>query len=695
MLKTRIRRNIYRIARLPKKIFTKNFTSCSAWSDEQFFKQIDWPNEPGDYPALVSDRSNFIQSKKSPTDNGDIYSADRIIEGKFNLGDEAEVNFVDGIDWNFDPTSDPRKRWNRELHRFNWLIPLCAAYNESSDDKYVKFASCWIEDWIAKNPPPTQPQESNPVWTLMGVGLRADNWVKAATSWSEEPAFRSILPSLMRSFHDHAEFLSRYHTHGNHLLRESNGLANLAGTFPFFKSASKWKEIALCRLDREYQSQLNKDGSHYELSTGYHWMVIEELNKTSSLQKNFNWLLPDCNAEQKLEKAFHFLTYIVRPDFTWPQLNDGFFDSNENQLSEFAKASERFDRKDLLWVASRGKRGTKPAETSSSFPQAGLHVMRSNWANDANYLLFDTGAFGGMHGHEDMLSIEIAANGHNILVDPGTFTYNAQDPFRAYFASSHSHNTLSVDGMSQVRRWQTAHQSPESNVNSNARWRSSESFDFAAGVYRDGYAKYAFREPAYSEIHHQISHSRFVLFVKPNYWLIGDLVLSPETLSTERHFQCATNSRITRETYGFRIQRLGGELLLLDPDASTQSVSIFSGSDEPISGWISNGLRNHKEAAPMLRFQSQSNQAQYTVAYAAKPRGEKILNVSRTSSEEGDLVSISFDNRRLEQILIPPFRQSQSLSNSRATNGIRINQVSPDGETLEVIDVEESGFLVG
>ena len=81
--------------------------------------------------------------------------------------------------------------------------------------------------------------------------------------------------------------------------------------------------------------------------------------------------------------------------------------------------------------------------------------MRSDWetAPNARYLLFDAGPYGGYHGHEDKLNLEMYAYGQTFIVDPGCHNYDEADPYRAHFVSSHAHNTLLVDGKSQIRRW--------------------------------------------------------------------------------------------------------------------------------------------------------------------------------------------------------------------------------------------------
>ena len=79
---------------------------------------------------------------------------------------------------------------------------------------------------------------------------------------------------------NHAQFLSTFKTSQNHLLRESNGLATASVYFPEFKPSKHWLQIALTRLNAELEKQINPDGFHFELSTGYQWVVVNEFEKT-------------------------------------------------------------------------------------------------------------------------------------------------------------------------------------------------------------------------------------------------------------------------------------------------------------------------------------------------------------------------------------------------------------------------------
>jgi hypothetical protein len=53
------------------------------------------------------------------------------------------------------------------------------------------------------------------------------------------------------------------------------------------------------------------------------------------------------------------------------------------------------------------------------------------------------------HAHADALSIELRCGGVEVLVDPGTYTYQGEPEWRSYFRSTIAHNCLELAGQSQ------------------------------------------------------------------------------------------------------------------------------------------------------------------------------------------------------------------------------------------------------
>ncbi len=585
---------LFDIELVTKALATRNLTAAGDALIDHYRTRSSpaWPPFPAHMTHVASLSSDEL-----------LRQAELLLEHRFELAFEPEVRFGERIDWEFDPTSDPRRRWARELHRHRWVTILGAAYQHNGDERFARKFVQLMTDWIARNPPPARKNEAHIVWTLMGVGMRCAVWPTAFSIFLDSPAFdRAAKLLMLRSICDHGRFLYLFKTHDNHLLRESNGLAAIAASFPEFREATNWQQRALERLAQELEVQVNADGSHIEMSTGYQWLVAEEFEAALDIMQRAGWCLPFGDLTDSLQSIYSMLVQTCRPDGSWPQLSDGFMVGPSQLRQQLATAAVKLGREDFSFVASTGREGTAPQVGSTLLPYGGLAIMRSDWSLDARFLLMDCGPFGGAHGHEDKLSIEVYAYGQPFLIDPGTYTYNGKDPFRAHLVSSAAHNTVLVDGLSQVRRWQAPHCKPKLGIREPVKWVSTNSFDFAEAVYADGYGAYSFTKPKQAHIEQGVIHTRSVLFVKPGYWLVVDEMQAEGAHEYRRLFQAAANIDVSAGESGacFTATDSGATLQVTNPESEQVELQCITGSEDTVLGWISNGLRNHKQPATQL-----------------------------------------------------------------------------------------------
>ncbi|MGH8502295.1 MAG: alginate lyase family protein [Gammaproteobacteria bacterium] len=588
----------------------------------------------------------------------------------------------DKIDWLHNPTPDPMARWTRDLHRHRWLAVLARAYEKTGDEEYARTFVNLIVDWIFSNPPPARKDEANVAWTLMGVGMRATIWPAAFAAFYRSPAFTDEAKlNMLRSIYDHAQFLCTFKTRLNHVLRESNGLACLSIYFPEFKRARFWQQTAIARLEQELEDHVNEDGTSVEMSIGYQWLVTDEFDATRALLREHGQNLPTADLDVSVSKLYAALAYVLRPDGNWPRLDDGFMEEDGIQRKKLAAAGAALGRQDFVFIATGGQQGQKPERNSVAFENAGLYIMRSDWTHDARYLLFDTGQFSGYHGHEDKLSIEVHAHGQSFIVDPGCYTYNTTDPYRAYFISSRAHNTAMVAGLSQVRRWERSNLDPIRTRHQQGIWVSRPEFDYAEGTYNDGYGAYAFQRPPKARIVHDVSHTRRVLFVKPDYWLIIDEL---QSMRGKQDFEIIFNAApdIDMASVDARRSCLNARhndacLYLIAECSLTLESQTVIGSERPIQGWYANGWNGKKVPAPTLirRVKGAESVLTATLLYpcrgqqrvdlqALEVRGGSGLAYQVTSGLGVDYLMLSSD-RRLKTF--GPCESSASIAGFRAS----------------------------
>jgi len=160
------------------------------------------------------------------------------------------------------------------------------------------------------------------------------------------------------------------------------------------------------------------------------------------------------------------------------------------------------------WLGAAHGSG-KGESRSRMFPATGIAVMTGG----DRHVLIDAGPFGPWgsgHSHSDTLSIVARRGDHEVLIDPGTFTYVGNAADRDWFRGSGAHSTIRINGLDQATpvnpfRWENQ---PSATV---LEWTTSDAEDFLdAQCVAQGF-----------------THRRQVRFLKPDLLLVVDTVSGP------------------------------------------------------------------------------------------------------------------------------------------------------------------------
>ena len=309
-------------------------------------------------------------------------------------------------------------------------------------------------------------------------------------------------------------------------------------------SVAHWLAFAMQALVKNLQADLLADGVQCELSTDYHHLVLRNYLNVVKLARLNAIGVPD-EMNVLLQKALEFAKYIHKPDGTIPALSDGDAGSFRDLLLQ---GYQYYGDEELLYVATGGTRGRRPAQRTRLFPASGYAVLRSGWGDgtepfaDERYLVFDCGPLGaGNHGHLDLLSFEMAAYGQSLIVDPGRYTYHEPHPasgeinWRARFRGTGYHNTVLVDDKHQTRyefqkkRFKICGPAPDYELKS---FISNDSYDFVHGIARSH--------------EYPVIHERKIVFVRPAYWIITDILHAAETHTYDLRFHLSAGAhRVT------------------------------------------------------------------------------------------------------------------------------------------------------
>jgi uncharacterized heparinase superfamily protein len=569
-----------------------------------------------------------------------ILHADELLKLHFDLLAYRTLWFGDPIDWHLDPLRSrraPLVAWslidvhdtatlgdNRliwELNRHQWLVSLAQAWTLTGNDEYATACVRRIDAWLDANPPGMGIN-----WASNAeVALRAISWCWVLLLLRDAPAVSGEwLTRVLAGIWTHAthvrRYLSYYCSTNTDLTSEALGLYYMATVFPEFRDADRWREVALRILTAECHEQVCRDGVHFERSTCYHRYATDTYLHFILLAQRNGVEINDAMVH-RLQQMIDFLLAIRQPEGTLPALGDDDGGcllplqrrSQGDARGSFAVAAARFGRRDFAWAANGlaaevlwllGADGMRAfdalpaappaAAPSSVFPSGGYASMRSDWSSDAHHAIVDIGPIGcpvsGGHGHADLLSIQCSIFGEPCLVDPGTYCYTCDPPWRDYFRSTAAHSTVIVDGASQAEPsgpfgW---HGQPRVKLRE---WHSTPEFDFLDAEH-DGYRSLA--DP--------VTHRRRVIFVKPGYWILVDDVTGAARHQLDLTFQFASlNVRLGTHPWA-RAETPKGRVLWICPFPSAPVQPVLRcGEVSPISGWISDGY-GARRAAPMLIY---------------------------------------------------------------------------------------------
>jgi hypothetical protein len=515
--------------------------------------------------AAFDDREGTLTElrKRWPEAESEIIAqADRISEGRFDVLGLHDLSFGDPIDWHLEPVSGkhvPSLHWSRlnyldadvsgdkkilwELNRQQYFAKLGQAYWLTREERYAETFTNHIKSWMDQNPP-----KLGINWaSSLEVAFRSISWVWALHFFKESPAltaniFLRALKFLYLNARHLETYLSTYFSPNTHLTGEALGLFYLGALFPEFKEAERWRDTGITILVTQLNRHVRPDGVYFEQSSYYHRYTTDFYTHLLILLGSNSAAIPAALAE-KLQLLLDHLMYLTRPDGTTPLFGDDdggrLVMIDRRPANDFRAAlstgAALFTRPDYKYVGGEAAEETlwllgvdglrefdriqpaEPSKQSVAFADGGYYVMRDGWTPTSNYLLFDCGPHGADncgHAHADALAIELAAYGRTLLVDPGTCTYTGSPETRDWFRSSPAHNTLTVDGESSSVpagpfSWKTVAQCKA------VAWIGRKRFDYLEGRH-DGYERLA--EPA--------THSRSILFLKNDYWMLRDRVRS-------------------------------------------------------------------------------------------------------------------------------------------------------------------------
>jgi len=320
------------------------------------------------------------------------------------------------VPWKNPPSRDPT--WNLNFQSLNWL----SIYLESKNRDSVMAAFKVIDDWIFSHT--VFPNESerfafndHPCAIRLGILVKALN-----TNTIEELNNRRFENTLLLSVLSHlflAVSLDNYASWHNHGIITDQSLIENLQNLPGFKLKEQFTDLAFKRIFEQLRYAFTDEGVHKEHSPCYHLFVNGIFTKILKAAKERKYVIPDDILKLKNKTDLY-----------------------QKTVEEYAGNAKIGDCRVLN---STGNIDDGPTGKVFLYPRSGWIYL----IDDIKQLkcIFQCDFFSYGHYHGDETSFILNVGGHDLIIDPGLYSYDENCPFNQYMRSARAHNLLLPDHM--------------------------------------------------------------------------------------------------------------------------------------------------------------------------------------------------------------------------------------------------------
>ena len=572
-----------------------------------------------------------------------VEEAEEILKGRFSFfsNKSVEMNFppnwsktedifrkTKDIHWSLLSDfqyGDIKKIW--EINRFSFVYSLCRSYYITNDDRYALCFWNLVEDWELNNK-----VDHGINWKCgQEISIRIIAWSYALFCfWNNKHTTKIRINIIQNLFCSHGYRIAsnlKYseQQYNNHSLSEAIGLWTISVLWPGLKESPKWKKIGNNMLLKQINELVYDDGSFSQHSVNYHrfymHLVIWYISLSLANNEKVNQTL-----KQSLEKSSIWLkTLIVGSEGEVPNYgaNDGtlLFHLTNCKYTDFRpviQTSEIILNKkkyfndgpwdeEAYWLSNINLNSLKNIRTcndNANYVNQSYKRLSSN-----NSFLFVNSPAYYLHrmNQADMLHIDYWYKGTNLLIDPGTYSYNQPDPWNNSLYKSSVHNTITINEEDHSERVSRFLLLP---------WSKSL---FNVDVNKDNNKNtYIFKSNSVSQ-KYKITHIRKIINISKDQWQISDRLVTDQNLKWEINWLIkdlnykieVKNNKILGLTFSLK-----NELFMMDfsPAINKEQLIINRASNNSIYGWSSNYYLTKKPAISLKIRLNTINECVFTTS---------------------------------------------------------------------------------
>ncbi len=370
-----------------------------------------------------------------------------------------------------------------ELNRHLQLVTLAQAWRLTRKPEYLHTLRRQLSGWLDQCPVGIGPN-----WcSSLELGIRLINW---AVVWQlldgdssvlfDGPEGSGLRERWLASIQHHvlrvARNYSRYSSANNHLIGELAGVYVASRTWPVWPKVRALGDIAWIELQQQAVMQTSADGVNREQAFAYQGFVAEFLTVSVVVALHSADVIAPSFTD-RLAAMMCFVAAVRTNTGVMPRVGDA--DDAEVLRLDPRVSSDRFGsmlqtggalfaRADWLlhaepsagharWLVSPRAAGALNSTRQQllDYPDGGYFLFDAPEAGPLPAVkgLIDVGPLGYLgiaaHGHADALQVWLSVDGHELLIDPGTYGYWFEKSWRDYFRGTSAHNTVRIDGVDQ------------------------------------------------------------------------------------------------------------------------------------------------------------------------------------------------------------------------------------------------------